>query len=267
MRHRKERLQVRERPLVDAADQALQRAEQATVGQEHHRQDRCQRRRQDALLDGQAAGRSSSSTISIWPDTQAPTSMPADLLRISDADGVDRQLGAIAEGDDVAVGGEALPEAVGHVQALLARAQQDFRAAQRAGGQHHHVGASTADGRSLRIAAARNAPASRRPWLWRLPHLGVREDLRAMPHGGGQIGQCHRVLGADVAAAAAVAAARAGRLCDAGGIDGLGSKLTTTGAAIGALPSAMLAACSALNLVRSPPCGSRAGRSQRSARA
>ena len=49
-----------------------------------------------------------------------------------------------------------------------------------------------------------------------MAHAGVREDLRAVAHGVGQIGERDRVLGADVAAAAAVAAARAGGLRDAG---------------------------------------------------
>ena len=68
---------------------------------------------------------------------------------------------------------------------------------------------------------------------WRTP--GVGEDLGAVAHGVGQIGERDRVLGADVAAAAAVAAARAGGLLDAGRIDRVGSKLTATGGATGAV--------------------------------
>ena len=108
VRHRKERLQSRERPLVDAGHQALQRPQQPTVGDEHHRQDRRQRRGQHALLDGQAVGQ-----ILLVDDLDLARHAGADiqprhLLRIADADGIDRHLGAIAEGDDVAVGGEAL---------------------------------------------------------------------------------------------------------------------------------------------------------------
>ena len=50
-------------------------------------------------------------------------------------------------------------------------------------------------------------------------HLGVREDLGAVPRRIGQVGERHRVLGADVAAPAAVAAVRAGGLRHAGRID------------------------------------------------
>ena len=56
VRHGEEGLQVGERALVDAADEALERAQQAAVGDEQHRQHRRQRRRQHALLDGQAVG-------------------------------------------------------------------------------------------------------------------------------------------------------------------------------------------------------------------
>ena len=46
------------------------------------------------------------------------------------------------------------------------------------------------------------------------------EDLSAMGLGVGKIGERHGVLGADIAARAAIAAKRAGRLLDAGWIDG-----------------------------------------------
>ena len=52
-----------------------------------------------------------------------------------------------------------------------------------------------------------------------MAHLGVREDLRPVPRRIGQIGERHRVLGADVAAPAAVAAMGAGGLRHAGRID------------------------------------------------
>ena len=47
------------------------------------------------------------------------------------------------------------------------------------------------------------------------------EDLSAVGLRIGKVGECHRVLGADIAAGAAIAAKRAGRLLDAGGINGL----------------------------------------------
>ena len=55
-----------------------------------------------------------------------------------------------------------------------------------------------------------------------MAHLGVGEDLGAVPGRIGQVGERHRILGADVAAAAAVAAARAGGLRHSGRIDGRG---------------------------------------------
>ena len=51
--------------------------------------------------------------------------------------------------------------------------------------------------------------------------LGAGEQLGAVAHGVGQIGHGDGVLGADVAAAAAIAATDAGRLLDAAGADGV----------------------------------------------
>ena len=148
-----------------------------------------------------------------------------DLGRMPDADGVDGQLGAVAEGDDVAVGREAPAQPVRQGEPLLARAQQDLGRAQRAGRQHdhvrrHHAGLSGAVPAAV-LPLEVDAPAA----LGRLgdvAHLGVGEDLGAVPCRIGQVGERHRVLGADVAAPAAVAAARAGGLRHAGRIDGCG---------------------------------------------
>ena len=52
-----------------------------------------------------------------------------------------------------------------------------------------------------------------------MAHAGVREEFRAVARGVGEIGQRDGVLGADIAASAAVAAARAGGLGDARAID------------------------------------------------
>ena len=139
VRHGKERLQARERPLVDAGDQALERAQQPAVGDEQRRQDRRQRRGQHAFLDGQAVGE-----VLLVDDLDLAGDAGADvealdLCRVADADGIDGELGAVAEGDDVAVGREAFAQPVGKGQALLARAQQDLGRAQRAGSQHDHV--------------------------------------------------------------------------------------------------------------------------------
>ena len=50
-------------------------------------------------------------------------------------------------------------------------------------------------------------------------YAGVRVELRAVAHRVREVGECDGVLGADVAAAAAVAAARAAGLLDAGDVD------------------------------------------------
>ena len=81
-----------------------------------------------------------------------------------------------------------------------------------------------------------------------MAHFGVREHVRTVMHGIGQIGERNRILGADVAAAAAVAAARAGRLPDAGRIDRFPLKLTATGAATGSSPNAVAGRCQGLEL-------------------
>ena len=54
-----------------------------------------------------------------------------------------------------------------------------------------------------------------------MAHGELGEDLGAMDLGVGKIGERDRILGADIAARAAIAAERAGRLLDAGRIDGV----------------------------------------------
>ena len=84
-------------------------------------------------------------------------------------------------------------------------------------------------------------------------HLGVREDLRAVPRRVGQVGERHRVLGADVAAAAAVAAARAGGLRHAGRIDGRVEARPPRAPRTGAWPSAARGTLQRLVLGRARP--------------
>ena len=219
MRDGEERLQAGERALVDAGDQALERAEQAAVGDEQRRQQRRQRRRQHAFLDGQAVGKVLLvDDLDLARDAGADVE-PLDLGRVADADGVDRQLGAVAEGDDVAVGGEARPS-------RSDTASPRSRERSRISVEPSVPAASTTMSAvtTLRLARAVlplevDAPAAVGR-LGDVAHLGVREDLGAVPRRVGQIGERHRVLGADVAAPAAVAAARAGGLRDAGRIDG-----------------------------------------------
>ena len=66
-----------------------------------------------------------------------------------------------------------------------------------------------------------------------VPHAGVREHFRAVPRRIGQIGERDRGLGADVAAAAAIAAARAGVSASTPPAVTPPSKLTVTRGATG----------------------------------
>ena len=172
MRHGEERLQAGERPLVDAVDQALQRAEQAAVGHEQHRQHRRQRRRQHALLDRAARWRDRSRRRSrSGRRPQAPTSSPATLAGWPTPIAFTGSLGAVAEGDDVAVGREALRRARSDSGEALARASAAGSRSSRAcrppappcGARQHDASAP----RLVASQALERAPASRRPAPWR----------------------------------------------------------------------------------------------------
>ena len=196
----------------------MQRAQQSAVGDEQRRQQRRQRRGQHALLDGQALGKVVRvDDLDLARDAGAHV-QPLDLGRVADADGVDGQPGTVAEGDDVAVGGEAAAQPIRHGQPVLARAQQDLGGAQRAGRQHHHVRRHDAGAACSVLPIEVDAPPAVGS-LGDVAHLGMREDLGPVPRRIGQVGERHRVLGADVAAPAAVAAMGAGGLRHAGRID------------------------------------------------
>ena len=127
MRHCEERLQLGERTLVDAVDEALQRAEQAAVGNEQNGKHRRERRRQHAFLHAQLVGE-----VRLVVDLKLAGNSGADLGafdlgRVADADGVDRFAGAVAEGDDVAVGREALADAVRQRQSHWPASAAGFR--------------------------------------------------------------------------------------------------------------------------------------------
>ncbi len=114
-----------------------------------------------------------------------------------------------------------LAEAVGERKPEFARAQQDLGRAERAGGQHHGLGRDGARTRLLAIGGGEmDAPMGALALDMADGELG--EDLGAMGVRVGQISERDGVLGADIAARAAIAAQRAGGLRDAGGIDGLG---------------------------------------------
>ena len=132
-----------------------------------------------------------------------------------------RSLAAKGKGDDVAIGGEARRRA-GRTGRARARASgagsRSSRACRRRAPRSWHR-------RSSRFASLASDGAK---WIRQPPsRLGdvadgeLGEDLGAMRLGVGEIGHRHGVLGADIAARAAIAAQRAGGLRHAGGIDGL----------------------------------------------
>ena len=79
--------------------------------------------------------------------------------------------------------------------------------------------AETLAGVAVVILALEVDPPAALRRLGDVADLGVREDVGAVAHRVGQVGERHRVLGADVASPAAVAAARAGGLRDAGRVE------------------------------------------------
>src|SRR5262245_55818406 len=90
---------------------------------------------------------------------------------------------AIAEGNDVAVGRETLPQPVRDGEAGNARAQQDLRRSERSGGQDHHVRtdaqlAARAAGSTVEPIDVHAPPPVGR--LGDVTHPGVSEDFGAV---------------------------------------------------------------------------------------
>ena len=209
------------RALADEVDDAPigVLAELVTTRRQQRRQDRRQRRGDRALLDHHAVfqlGR----VAQIYEACDARANRARlDGRRLANADAVDRHVVVVGEGEHVAVAGEALADLIGNWQPLLARAQQDLRRAESSGGEHDDIAGDRliGGGELLALMAQRleeHAPAAALLAHVRHAHLG--EYLGAVMEGIGEIRHLHGVLGADVAARAAVAAQRAGRLLDAG---------------------------------------------------
>ena len=118
MRDGEEGLQLGERSLVDAVDETLQRAEKPAIGDEQHRQYGGKRGGQHAFLHAQLVGQRRGVVDLKLPGDGGADFHPLDLGGIADADGVDRLAGAVAEGDNVAVGGKPLADAVGDGEAI-----------------------------------------------------------------------------------------------------------------------------------------------------
>ena len=85
--------------------------------------------------------------------------------------------------------------------------------------EHHGLGLDRAQ-RRVGFLGRREMDAPMAVHLLDVTDGQLGEDLSAMGLGVGKIGHRHGVLGADIAAGAAIAAKRAGRLLDACGIDG-----------------------------------------------
>ena len=218
MRHGEEGLQTGKRPIVDASHEALQRAEHAPVRQEQRWQSGSERRWQHPFLYCQAPGELVGvDNLDLTGDACADIDA-FDLARMPDAHGVDRNVGAVAEGDDVAIGGEAVAESVGHDEALLAGAQKDFRRAQRPSCKYDHLRGHAMGGAPAAIRFIEEYLPAVIGNLCNIANTGVSEDLSAPVRGEGQIRQRDGVLGADIATAAAISAACAGRLCHTGWI-------------------------------------------------
>ena len=141
---------------------------------------------------------------------------------VAEADPVDRTVGVVAEGEEVAVPAEAGAELVRERQTLLARAEQQLGRAERARPDHDQIGGDEHLGRVERVAPdvdrlEVHEPASVAPL--HVAHLDPCVDLRAVIPGVGEVVHDQRVLGGVVAAADAVAAQPAGLLVDADVVD------------------------------------------------
>ena len=128
---------------------------------------------------------------------------------MTDADGVRWLVAVVGERKHVAVAGKSLAQAVRHGETFLARAQQDFRRAERARAEHHDTRENGALGLAELVAAIACRREEHAPAFAFLAHEADRrfgEDLGAMTHGIRQIGHLHGILGTDIAARAAVTA-------------------------------------------------------------
>ncbi len=113
-----------------------------------------------------------------------------------------------------------LAEPVGERQALGPRAQQDLGRAQRAGRQDDDVGGDEIPVPAMRVGLGGHGPHAPAVLLVarQRQHAHAGEDLGAEGGRVGDVGRAGRRLGADVAAAAAVAALDASFLVHAGGV-------------------------------------------------
>src|SRR5262249_46974124 len=116
----KEGLQPGERPLVDPFDEALHGPDQAAVRHEHDGQHRRQRRRHDTLLNAHSGAVLACRDVDLTGDAGAD-GIELRARRMADADRVDGDLRAVAEGYDIAVGGEAPPELSRNRKSVSAR--------------------------------------------------------------------------------------------------------------------------------------------------
>ena len=202
-----------QRPVIDAPDQALRGAEQPTAGDEEDRQQRRERRWHHPFLDEHGMVEAVGIVKLDLAGDASADGIAIEFRRMADADGVHPLLAAEGEGDDVAVGREALAEAIGNRQSALTRAKQDLGGTEGAGGEDHGLGLDGARGR-VGLVARRVIDAPMATLLGDMAHGELGEDLGAMSLGVGEISQRHGILGADIAARAAVAAERARRLVD-----------------------------------------------------
>ena len=125
-------------------------------------------------------------------------------------------IAVVGQAEEIAVAAEFGPQRGRNRKPVHFRAQQNFRAVQRSGREHHLAGIQReflAVAGSLHVLSV-NAPAAAGELLQPL-HLGLREDRGAGVARHRQIVHVQRVLGAHVAAADAVAAIVAGLLLHA----------------------------------------------------
>ena len=143
-------------------------------------------------------------------------------------DAIDLLVGVVRKADDVAVAGETLAHVPRDRHARGARAQENFGGADGAGTEHHDVSGDEQLRRPELFATKAEwvevyDPAA----LWRAfetPDRHVREDLRTVVHGVGEIIHQRGILRLVIAAAHAVAAENARLLFDADVVHAVGER-------------------------------------------
>ena len=242
VRHHQKGLRARGRAPVRAEQEALHCSQgflgrvlvvgvltdERTRGRVHRGVQRTNGSRDGPLLDDESIlQRGRAATVDHAGDAWADLVVMVRCAR-SEPDAVDLLVGIVGKPDDVAVAGETLAHVARDRHARGARAQENLGGADGAGTEHHDVSGDEQLRRPELFATKAewvevHDPAA----LWRAfetPDRHVREDLRTVVHGVGEIIHQRGILRLVIAAAHAVAAENARLLFDADVVHAVGER-------------------------------------------